>query len=312
MGKMIDMIGKTFNNWTVLERDYNYPIEHNIKNPSIYYKCKCKCGTIKTVLGTDLRRGKNTSCGCLKRQHMQEKFYKLIGQRINNVVIIGIDEEKTKQEKRTYYKCQCDCGNIFSVSCRYLKENKCKYCPECARKNVQQVHFKDLTGQTFGELYVEKFLRFENHYAIFLCKCSCGNYKEVIGSYLTLGETMSCGCIKSKGEKKIRTLLSQNNIYYETEKIFPDCIFEDTKCHARFDFYIENNFLVEFDGEQHFSYSISGWNNKETFEKNKKHDNYKNEWCKNHNILLKRIPYWEINNITIDKIMDKTSFIVSD
>ena len=77
---------------------------------------------------------------------------------------------------------------------------------------------------------------------------------------------------------------------------------------SRFDFYIDNNFLLEFDGIQHFK-STSGWNNEENFKITQERDKYKNQWCHENNIPLKRIPYWEIDNITIDNIMDDTFLV---
>ena len=35
----------------------------------------------------------------------------------------------------------------------------------------------------------------------------------------------------------------------------------------------------------------------------------KNQWCRKNNIPLKRIPYWELNNITINNIMDDTFLV---
>lgn len=64
---------------------------------------------------------------------------------------------------------------------------------------------------------------------------------------------MSCGHItESKGVRKIKKILDENNISYITEKTFSDCKFPDTNKVARFDFYINNSFLLEYDGEQHF------------------------------------------------------------
>lgn len=58
-------------------------------------------------------------------------------------------------------------------------------------------NFKDLTGQTFGNLYVVK--RIENtatNKAQWQCECLCGNIIPVITSHLKSGHTKSCGCLK--------------------------------------------------------------------------------------------------------------------
>ena len=61
----------------------------------------------------------------------------------------------------------------------------------------------DLTGQRFGKLTVIRHegygVRNNGHnYKTWLCKCDCGNEVIVRTSYLTLGETKSCGCLKSE------------------------------------------------------------------------------------------------------------------
>lgn len=55
-------------------------------------------------------------------------------------------------------------------------------------------NFRDLIGQTFGELTVEDRLG-KNKYNMFIwkCKCSCGKTKDVPTNYLTSGDTKTCG-----------------------------------------------------------------------------------------------------------------------
>ena len=47
----------------------------------------------------------------------------------------------------------------------------------------------------------------------------CGNNNFITTSHnLLSGNTQSCGCLKSKGEEKIKLILQQHNIIYEQEK----------------------------------------------------------------------------------------------
>lgn len=76
----------------------------------------------------------------------------------------------------------------------------------------------------------------------------------------------------------------------------------------RFDFavFINNELLlIEFDGEQHFSEDkqFGDSNHKEKFEKIKLNDQRKNNYCKNNNIKLLRIPYYKIKEI--NNLLDK-------
>jgi hypothetical protein len=63
-------------------------------------------------------------------------------------------------------------------------------------------------------------------------------------------------------------------------------------------------YLIEYDGEQHFSQYISktGWNSQENFEKTQKHDLQKNQYCLDHKIPLIRIPYTQKDKITIQDL----------
>lgn len=62
----IDLVGKVYDNLTVIERvdDYISPSG----NKSVRWKCRCKCGNITYRTTSWLNSAKNQSCGCLKSQ----------------------------------------------------------------------------------------------------------------------------------------------------------------------------------------------------------------------------------------------------
>jgi very-short-patch-repair endonuclease len=105
------------------------------------------------------------------------------------------------------------------------------------------------------------------------------------------------GCLKcnfSKGERKIEKYLIDNNIKFEVQKKFNDCLNIQP---LLFDFWIESKkILIEFDGIQHFKpLGFQGGDKK--LEYTIKCDNIKDKYCKDKNINLLRISYKEINNI---------------
>ena len=106
-------------------------------------------------------------------------------------------------------------------------------------------------------------------------------------------------CRESKGEIKINKILTDNNIRFERQKRFKDCIYIRT---LFFDFYLlDYNICIEFDGKQHFE-SVERFGGVVEFEKNKKRDKIKTDYCKDNNIQLIRIKYDEsieekLNNI---------------
>ena len=70
----------------------------------------------------------------------------------------------------------------------------------------------DLVGKVFGRLVVVKFYRSyydkNNRQRIYwICKCSCGNPKDIIvrGDSLRSGKTQSCKCLNKEKTKEKRT-----------------------------------------------------------------------------------------------------------
>lgn len=63
MGQVIDLTGKRFGMLTVLRQGESRPVgKHN--RLKLYWVCRCDCGTIKEIVGDNLRSGATNSCGC--------------------------------------------------------------------------------------------------------------------------------------------------------------------------------------------------------------------------------------------------------
>lgn len=105
----------------------------------------------------------------------------------------------------------------------------------------------------------------------------------------------------SKGEQKIEDVLQNLNIAYLRQYTFGDC---RDKNMLPFDFYIPSlNKCIEYDGQHHYYPVTFNGVSKEQAEKNHlltiKHDEIKNQYCKNNNIELLRIPYYDFKNIEV-------------
>lgn len=101
---------------------------------------------------------------------------------------------------------------------------------------------------------------------------------------------------KSNMETICEHLLLKYNVPFETQKTFPDCVY---KKRLKFDFYIELNderICIETDGEQH-DRPIKYFGGQKTFELQQIKDKIKDEYCKNNNIRLIRIPANKFKNI---------------
>lgn len=232
------------------------------------------------------------------------KLINLTGQKFGRLTVLKRAEKRGKAGQ-IYWLCQCECGKQKEISGKSLRYGESKSCGCLQKEIVAKRSFKDITGQKFGKLialYITGQKSGQNY--IWHCKCDCGNEIDVREGDLVNGHTSSCGClIKSLGEQNIENILKQNNIKYYTQYTFNDCRYSESNQLARFDFYLpEYNKIIEFDGIQHFQ-ANGGWNNTDNHQKNIERDKFKNQWAKEHNIPLVRIPYWERDNITLDMIM---------
>ena len=111
----------------------------------------------------------------------------------------------------------------------------------------------------------------------------------------------------SRGEIKICDILDMAGLRYIEEYSFPDC---KNKRVLRFDFCAERSdgkkVLIEVDGEQHFY--VNTWATKETLQETQKRDKIKDDYCREHGLILIRIPYWLYRHTTYLNILSQTFF----
>jgi len=165
----------------------------------------------------------------------------------------------------------------------------------------------DMTGQKIGKWTVlyKTNKRNTGGTIYWHCRCECGREKDVLGTSLRQNRSLSCGLHNniSRGNVKIADILDEANINYEVEKTFTTC--KDKK-ELPFDFYVDNKYLIEYDGEQHFDKDSVF-----DYEYTHKHDLIKNQWCKDNNIPLIRIPFTKYDTLNLKDLKLETSqFII--
>lgn len=128
--KYIDMTGKKYGKLTVLYYVFT-------KNRKAFFNCKCECGNICTISGTNLRTGKTKSCGCLQKLKANEI--------IKNVNTSG---------KRGVY---------IKHGFRYKKIYKhwCKMKSRCYNKNSDNFKYYGGRGITVCEEWKNSFTKFK-------------------------------------------------------------------------------------------------------------------------------------------------------
>lgn len=218
--------------------------------------------------------------------------------------------KQTNGKPITMWWCICSCSEhkIISVRVNNLTSNNTKSCGcldiEKSIKRIQEINIKNkphLENTQIGNfLIIEDTGKRKYNSIVWRCECLlCGNKNYYITTNALKNHTpKSCGCeSRTKGIIIIDEILNKNNIPYVKEKTFDTCRFPDTNALARFDYWVNNKFLIEYDGEQHFKEKDLKYF-KDTLEKRQWHDKFKNSWCKENNIPLIRISYDQLEKIS--------------
>lgn len=282
--------GYKFNMLTVLN-------EYKNKNGRIHWHCICDCGNDTWVAGGNLTSGEVKSCGCLSYKYTGP-LEDLTGQTFFDLTVIKLSNA-LKRDGSRHWDCQCACGNKTIVKTSDLTTGKVK---SCGCRRLVPIY----SGEKYGFLTVIEPTkkRASNGTIIYKCLCDCGTVCEVPSSNLIKGDWKSCGCMKNKsyGEEDIAQLLTKEKIPFITQKTFNDCKSLSGRKY-RFDFYVNNEYIIEYDGSQHFTYSESGWDTLEHFQDTRKNDLIKNQYCFENNIPIIRIPFnsdYELSDLKLE------------
>lgn len=304
--KLADLKGKKFDKLLVLGIN-----ENNKYNASgkIQWKCQCDCGNIVYKTSDYFSRKTQSLKACSKRCGSSIPEGTVFGRL--TVLKLVVDEKG-----HSNYLCKCKCGNEVVVAGNKLKNGTTKSCGCYRKEKMQQLGssgMNDITNQRFGKLVaLEPTDKRQNKSVIWKCKCDCGNIHYASQHNLKNGDVTRCNdCkIKSKGEEKIVQLLQENGISFEREKTFESCRNPKTNKLLRFDFYVNNSYLIEFDGKQHYSDTLFFSENFSLADQQYR-DKYKEWWCKENNIPLIRIPYTILDILSFKDIdINNSKFIL--
>jgi len=172
----------------------------------------------------------------------------------------------------------------------------CKYCSSTSKLNFEKIkndiYKKHKNKYKYLNLNKEWF---DNNYKgtqKTWLKIICSEHGEFSQTIFAHRNGSGCPkCNSSKGEKRIRNFLEENNISYEQEaKLFKN---------YRFDFYLKDlNTVIEYDGRQHFE-KDNYFGGEEGFIKTQERDKIKNNYCLENNINLIRLSYKQFEDIEI-------------
>ena len=195
--------------------------------------------------------------------------------------------------------CKCKiCGFEFTtIPARLRCGNGCKKCAD----KLRGIALRKTHDQFVEELkQVNSDIEIIGEYITskdpIECRCKkCGNIWTPCASSLLSG--FGCPhCLMPHGERDIEKYLQDNNIFYESQKKFPNLY--GRKMKLSYDFYLPDyNLLIEFQGEQH-ERPIDLFGGEQTFIIQKERDEKKRKYASDHNIDLLEIWYYDQKNIS--------------
>jgi hypothetical protein len=122
----------------------------------------------------------------------------ITGFRFGKLTVLELSSRRTNDGKPFWY-VGCDCGTVKEVTGSNLKNGLVKSCgcERAARSGADGIFygnaFKNLTGKSFGRWTVLGRAR-TNRPIKWVCECTCGTIRTVVGNNLRRGMTLSCGC----------------------------------------------------------------------------------------------------------------------
>lgn len=220
-----------------------------------------------------------------------------------------ITSEYINAKTKISFKCDKH-GEITTSPQNFLEHGcgKCSYDRRCKTNDEFLSELKNVHGNSIVPLN-----SYEKYNKKISFQCEKGHMWESRPSNILKG--YGCPeCSKSTGEKIVNEYLINNNLYYETQYTFENC---KNKKLLRFDYFVENKILIEYDGKQHFKPVDFGGKGEEYAEKElklrRKHDEIKSNYCIENNIYLVRIPYWEEEfEYILDNIFAYFNFLEKD
>jgi hypothetical protein len=262
-----------------------------------------KCGFVWKTNPETLADGHGCpKCG--KNLKKTTEDFKLEVKKLVGNEYIVLSEYKTNNKLITFKHITC--GNIFKMSPKaFLNGQRCpreRYQKSSKSNSMTIVEAREkIRIATKGEYEIVGGYKSASKKAS-IKHLPCGNVFEASPTRIITIESGCPKCNESHGEKIVSHFLNENNINYKSQYRIKEC---RNKRPLPFDFAIFEDdklkLLIEYDGEQHFKPKFG----KKEFERVKINDSIKNEYCKNNNIDLLRIPYKRGNSkVTKERIYE--------
>ena len=340
-----DLTGQQFGDWTVLYRDFDLEDQKALQEitPHAYWKCRCVCGTEKSVMGRHLRSGASKGCGCKQADRIScAKVMDLRDLKFGKLTPI---KRIKKQGKNWQMLCRCECGEQIVVPIYLLNSGKVYECKTCEAngfpsiksysvykrtqdKIKEQGSLEDRLIEKYPNLNLQKFWSDKNtfqpceitkksHRQIYLVCPECG--KEFTASALQLYERVYdivCPDCLSKNrdssyEKAVKDFLN-NELHLETlheNRCNLKSVNPKTKSRLYYDNEIpKHKVIIEVNGIQHYkeiqySFWLDGVSPKEWLQNLQERDEYKKNYAIEKGYKYIAISYKQILDGTYKQII---------
>lgn len=164
LGRAEDLTSKHFTKLTPL-----YRVKVNKNNKYTYWLCQCECGNQVVVTAINLNRGHTQSCGCLRKEYVNNQLKYESGDIINGFTFLGRDLSRQTSSGSYYWFVKCPyCQKEYSVAPEAIRNERINSCGclnlshgELQIKQLleaqglsfkQQVAFSDLVSPRGGNL----------------------------------------------------------------------------------------------------------------------------------------------------------------
>lgn len=150
----------------------------------------------------------------------------ITGEKYDRLIVLYPSILKTS-DGSILWVCKCDCGDnyilITSSDLRRKHFHSCGSADDKAfvQKEATSKKYNELNGKVFNSVKVLDFDHCENKKIYLKCLClNCGSNFITRKDAIISGHTTSCGCIHSKGEFRISSILTEKGIPFKKNIIF--------------------------------------------------------------------------------------------